>query len=91
MKNEAIVNNIEKAVKLIEQQKQEIKSKKDARLKAETRIEENEKGLNKDYEEVRNMGFDPEKIDEAIAQLDETLERYNKEILEYIEKLEAKN
>ena len=53
--NEVLNTNIELAVKTIEQQKKEIKAKKDEKVRAETRIEENEKGLQKDYEEVKAM------------------------------------
>ncbi len=87
--NETLNKNIEAAVKIIEQQKKEIKMKKDEKVRAETRIEENEKGLLKDYEEVRAMGFDPENIENAIKELDESLEEYNQKILEYIKILNA--
>lgn len=87
--NETLNKNIEAAVKIIEQQKKEIKIKKDEKVRAETRIEENQKGLLKDYEEVRAMGFDPENIENAIKELDESLEEYNQKILEYIKILNA--
>jgi Holliday junction resolvasome RuvABC DNA-binding subunit len=87
--NETLNKNIEAAVKIIEQQKKEIKMKKDEKVRAETRIEENQKGLLKDYEEVRAMGFDPENIENAIKELDESLEEYNQKILEYIKILNA--
>lgn len=87
--NETLNKNIEVAVKIIEQQKKEIKMKKDEKVRAETRIEENQKGLLKDYEEVRAMGFDPENIENAIKELDESLEEYNQKILEYIKILNA--
>lgn len=87
--NETLNKNIEAAVKIIEQQKKEIKMKKDEKVRAETRIEENQKGLLKDYEEVRAMGFDPENIESAIKELDESLEEYNQKILEYIKILNA--
>lgn len=87
--NETLNKNIEATVKIIEQQKKEIKIKKDEKVRAETRIEENQKGLLKDYEEVRAMGFDPENIENAIKELDESLEEYNQKILEYIKILNA--
>lgn len=87
--NETLNKNIEAAVKIIEQQKKEIKIKKDEKVRAETRIEENQKGLLKDYEEVKAMGFDPENIENAIKELDESLEEYNQKILEYIKILNA--
>lgn len=87
--NETLNKNIEAAVKIIEQQKKEIKMKKDEKVRAETRIEENQKGLLKDYEEVKAMGFDPENIENAIKELDESLEEYNQKILEYIKILNA--
>lgn len=87
--NEVLNTNIELAVKTIEQQKKEIKAKKDEKVRAETRIEENEKGLQKDYEEVKAMGFDPLKIKEAIEELDKSLEEYNKQILDFINTLNA--
>lgn len=87
--NDVLSKNIENAVKIIEEKKREIKMKKDEKVRAETRIEENQKGLEKDYEEVRALGFDPEKIDEAIKKLDETLEEYNKQILQYIDMLNS--
>lgn len=87
--NETLNKNIEAAVKIIEQQKKEIKMKKEEKVRAETRIEENQKGLLKDYEEVRAMGFDPENIENAIKELDESLEEYNQKILEYIKILNA--
>jgi|GEM_PF-4544740 len=87
--NETLNKNIEAAVKIIEQQKKEIKIKKDEKVRAETRIEENQKGLLKDYEEVRAMGFDPENIENAIKELDESLEEYNQKILEYVKILNA--
>ena len=87
--NEVLNTNIELAVKTIEQQKTEINAKKDEKVRAETRIEENEKGLQKDYEEVKAMGFDPLKIKEAIEELDKSLEEYNKQILDFINTLNA--
>lgn len=87
--NETLNKNIEATVKIIEQQKKEIKMKKDEKVRAETRIEENQKGLLKDYEEVRAMGFDPENIENTIKELDESLEEYNQKILEYIKILNA--
>lgn len=86
---EILNNNIEKAMRIIKQQKEQIKIKKNERLKAETRIEENEKGLQKDYEEVMAMGFQPDKIEEAIQELDKQLEQYNKMIMEYINVLNS--
>jgi septal ring factor EnvC (AmiA/AmiB activator) len=87
--NEILNKNIELAVKTIEQQKKEIKAKKDEKVRAETRIEENEKGLQKDYEEVKAMGFDPSKIKETIEDLDKSLEKYNQQILDFIKILNA--
>lgn len=87
--NEMLQQNIEFAARLIEQKKKEIKMKKDEKVRAETRIEENEKGLLKDYEEVKAMGFDPENIENAIKELDKSLEEYNQKILEYIKILNA--
>ncbi|QUH22064.1 hypothetical protein [Alkaliphilus sp. B6464] len=84
-----IDNNVEKAVKLLDDKKKELKQKKDARLRAETRIEENEKGLKKDYEEVEMLGFDPEKIDDAIKEMDKTLADYDSKLEGLIKKLEA--
>lgn len=82
--NDTLNNNIEKAVQLIEQQKQEIKRKKDEKLRAETRIEENQKGLQQDYDEVEALGFEPDKIDEAIQSLEESLKKYNQDILDIL-------
>lgn len=87
--NEMLQQNIEFAARLIEQKKKEIKMKKDEKVRAETRIEENEKGLLKDYEEVKAMGFDPDTIEEALRELDQSLEKYNEQILEYIDILNA--
>jgi len=87
--NEVLNKNIELAVKTIEQQKKEIKAKKDEKVRAETRIEENEKGLQKDYDEVKEMGFEPAKIKETIQSLDDSLEEYNKQILDFINVLNA--
>jgi len=87
--NEMLQQNIEFAARLIEQKKKEIKMKKDEKVRAETRIEENEKGLLKDYEEVKAMGFDPDKIEEVLRELDQSLEKYNEQILEYIDILNA--
>lgn len=87
--NEVLNKNIELAVKTIEEQKKQIKAKKDEKVRAETRIEENEKGLQKDYEEVKAMGFDPSKIKETIEDLDKSLEEYNKQILDFIKILNA--
>ena len=87
--NEMLQQNIEFAARLIEQKKKEIKMKKDEKVRAETRIEENEKGLLKDYEEVKAMGFDPDKIEEALRELYQSLEKYNEQILEYIDILNA--
>lgn len=87
--NEVLNKNIELAVKTIEQQKREIKAKKDEKVRAETRIEENEKGLQKDYDEVEAMGFEPTKIKETIESLDKSLEDYNQQILDFIKILNA--
>ena len=85
-----IDTNIEKAVKLLDLKKKELKTKKDAKLRAETRIEENEKGLKKDYEEVEMLGFDPSKIEESLKEMDKTLAEYNSNIKELLIKLEVK-
>lgn len=87
--NEVLNKNIELAVKTIEEQKKQIKAKKDEKVRAETRIEENEKGLQKDYEEVKAMGFEPSKIRETIEELDKSLEEYNQQIMDFIKKLNA--
>lgn len=87
--NETLNKNIEVAVKIIEQQKQDIKIKKDERVRAETRIEENEKGLQNDYKEIEALGFDPTKIQETLESLDKSLEEYNQKILDYIQVLNA--
>lgn len=82
------MTNLEKAVALLETKKNELKLKKDEKVRAETRIEENEKGLKKDHEEVVLLGFEPEKIDEAISELDESLQGFETEIEEIIKQLE---
>lgn len=84
---EDLNKNIEEAAKLIDTKKKEIKNEKELKLKTETRMEENQKGLEKDYQDVRDMGFEPEKIDETLAEMDETLGEYNNKIQELIEKL----
>lgn len=91
MKNivDQINNNMERAVKLLDIKRKELKNKKDAKLRAETRIEENEKLLQKDYKEVKMLGFNPEKIDEAIEEMDKSLIKYNAKLEELIKKLEA--
>jgi len=83
------MTNLEQAVKLLDAKKEELKKKKDEKLRAETRIEENEKGLKKDYEEVELLGFEPAKIDEAIKELDESLKTFDVEIQEIIKQLES--
>lgn len=82
------MTNLEKALNLLEAEKAELKKKKEEKLRAETRIEENEKGLKKDYEEVKLLGYDPEKIDEVLEELDETLMSLEGDIQDIITKLE---
>lgn len=82
------MTNLEKAVQLLDSKKAELKKKKDEKLRAETRIEENEKGLKKDHDEVIGLGFAPEKIDESIKDLDNTLLKYGEQIEDIIKQLE---
>ena len=82
------MTNLEKALNLLETEKNELKKKKEEKLRAETRIEENQKGLKSDYEEVKLLGYDPEKIDEVLEELDQSLLTFENEIKEIIEKLE---
>jgi len=86
---ETINQNIEVVVKKIEDKKVLIKKIKDDKLRAETRIEENQKALDKDFEEVKEMGYEPENIEKAIAEIDKTLENYNTQIVEYLNVLNS--
>lgn len=81
-------DNVQKAIQLIEQQKENLKRKRELKLKAETRLEEMEKSLTNHYKEIESLGFNPEKLDEAIAEIDKSLEEYNNKIMEYINELE---
>ena len=85
--NETLNKNMELAVRTIEEQKKAIKLKKDEKVRAETRIEENEKGLQKDYDEIEAMGFSPDNISETLASFDKSLEDLNNQILDCLQKI----
>lgn len=88
MDNTTIEKNIAKATELIQTQKEDISQRKNKILIAETRREENQKALEEDEKKVKDLGVEPEKIDETLNQLNDEMTGINNELKDVIEELE---
>lgn len=83
-----IQENLKKAMELINSQKEDISKRKQQILIAETRREENLKALEKDYQELRELGVEPADLETTIESKKKELEVFNLELENCIKELE---
>lgn len=81
-------NKMNKAMELINSQKEKINKEKERILVAETRREVNLNNLKEQEEKVRDLGYDPDKLSEVIEKMIEEKKTFEKELDDILEELE---
>lgn len=84
-----LTENINKAMQLIQTEKEYITKQKTNISVAEGRRNDNNKAIEELKQEAVDAGFDPENLDKEIEKLNQIIESKNQELIDIISELES--